>query len=130
MTHSTASSKPSRESHAPGSQQERGLPTDARRLVYVRAADLDRWQCRPFETIDILDLEDRPVGQLDGIVIDQRGNRPIYFVVARRPGSGKERQTSFLVPVGDAWFDETERASVWTHPNGSACRSIPTSSSG
>jgi protein-tyrosine phosphatase len=33
--------------------------TTGRRLVYVQAADLDRRRCRPFETIDILDLEDR-----------------------------------------------------------------------
>ena len=38
--------------------------TSGRRLVYVRAVDLDQWGCRPFETIDILDLQDRPAGHV------------------------------------------------------------------
>jgi hypothetical protein len=83
-------------------------PTTDRRLVYVQAADLDRWGCRPFEAIDILDLQDRPNGRLDGIVIDRGENRPMYLVV-RRPGAVQQRNW-FLVPVGDAWFDETARA--------------------
>jgi hypothetical protein len=81
-----------------------------RRLVYVQAADLDRWGCRPFETIDILDLRDRPAGRLEGIVIDRRENRPIYLVVARPRGAAQQRADWFLVPVGDAWFDQTARA--------------------
>jgi hypothetical protein len=81
---------------------------DDRRLVYVRAADLDRWQCRPLGTIDVLDLKDRPVGQLDGIVIDRDENLPAYLVIAGRGGEAPENW--FLVPVGDAWFDDTERA--------------------
>lgn len=85
-------------------------PADDRRLVYVRAADLDRWQCRPLGTIDILDLEDRPVGHLDGIVIDRRENRPSYLVIATRRGADERPQSAFLVPVGDAWFDGTQRA--------------------
>jgi hypothetical protein len=76
--------------------------------VYVKAADLDRWQCRPLGTIDILDLKERPVGQLDGVVIDRDANNPLYLAV--RSATGNERWTSFLVPVGDAWFDETARA--------------------
>lgn len=84
-------------------------PTDNRRLAYVRAADLDRFQCRPFPTIDILDLRDRPAGRLEGIVIDRHENRPLYLVVAKRR-RGEERQNWFLVPVGDAWFDDSERA--------------------
>jgi hypothetical protein len=78
------------------------------RLVYVKAADLDRWQCRPLGTIEILDLEDRPVGRLDGVVIDRDADRPLYLAV--RPATDNERLTPFLVPVGDAWFDETARA--------------------
>ena len=85
-------------------------PTDNRRLAYVRAADLDRFQCRPFPTIDILDLQDRPTGHLEGIVIDRRENRPIYLVVATQRGAAHQRPNGFLVPVGDAWFDETARA--------------------
>jgi hypothetical protein len=81
-----------------------------RRLVYVRAADLDRWQCRPLGTIDILDLKERPVGRLDGIVIDPRENRPTYPVIARCRKADEQRQNWFLVPVGDAWFDDTARA--------------------
>jgi hypothetical protein len=83
---------------------------DTRRLVYVRSADLDRWQCRLLGTIEILDLHDRPVGHLNGIVIDQRENRPVYLVIARRPRAAKRQQHGFLVPVGDAWFDDTTRA--------------------
>jgi diketogulonate reductase-like aldo/keto reductase len=81
-----------------------------RRLVYVQAADLDRWQCFPLVTIDILDLEDRRVGQLDGLVIGRPENRPIYLVIASRRGANTKRLTRFLVPVGDAWVDDTERA--------------------
>jgi hypothetical protein len=84
--------------------------TTGRRLVYVQAADLDRWGCRPFETIDILDLRDRPTGHLEGIVIDRRENLPMFLVVARQRGAIHQRPNWFLVPVGDAWFDETARA--------------------
>ena len=84
--------------------------TTGRRLVYVQAADLDRWGCRPFETIDILDLHDRSAGHLEGIVIDRRENRPMYLVVARSRGAPQQRPNWFLVPVGDAWFDQTARA--------------------
>jgi hypothetical protein len=83
---------------------------NTRRLVYVRAADLDRWQCRPVGTIEILDLHDRPVGHLDGIVIDKRENQPTYLVIARQRGASRHRQRCFLVPVGDAWFDDGTRA--------------------
>lgn len=83
--------------------------TTDRRLVHVQAADLDRWGCRPFETIDILDLQDRPTGHLEGIVIDRPENRPIYLVVARQPDVHPQ-PNGFLVPVGDAWFDQTARA--------------------
>lgn len=81
-----------------------------RRLVYVPAADLDRWGCRPLETITILDLQDRPVGQLEGIVLDRHENRPLYVVIARRGAAAGQPQDWFLTPVGDAWFDDTERA--------------------
>lgn len=84
--------------------------TTERRLVYVQAADLDRWACRPFETIDILDLHDRPAGHLEGIVIDRREGRPMYLVVARGHRAAQQRPDRFLVPVGDAWFDQTARA--------------------
>ena len=84
--------------------------TTGRRLVYVQAADLDRWGCRPFETIDILDLHDRPAGHLEGIVVDRTENRPMYLVVAKGRGTAHRGPNRFLVPVGDAWFDETARA--------------------
>src|SRR4051794_26712023 len=89
------------ESAGSGSASDR---TTDRRLVHVQAADLDRWGCRPFQTIDILDLQDRPTGHLEGIVIDRRENRPAYLVVARGRGAAHERPSRFLVPVGDAWF--------------------------
>jgi hypothetical protein len=85
-------------------------PNDNRRLAYVRAADLERFQCRPFPTIDILDLRDRPAGRLEGIVIDRHENRPVYLVVAKPRRGGEGRQHGFLVPIGDAWFDDSERA--------------------
>lgn len=84
--------------------------TTGRRLVYVQAADLNRWGCRPFQTIDILDLQDRPAGHLEGIVIDRRENRPVYLVVARGRAAAHQPSDSLLVPVGDAWFDEMARA--------------------
>jgi hypothetical protein len=74
-----------------------------RRLVYAKADDLDRWQCRPLGMIDVLDLRDRRVGHLDGVVIDRGTNGPVYIAVSRATDA-------FLVPVGDAWFDDTERA--------------------
>jgi hypothetical protein len=83
---------------------------NTRRLVYVRPADLDRWQCRPVGTIGILDLHDRQVGHLDGIVIDKRENQPTYLVIAGPRGAARQRQHWFLVPVGDAWFDDGTRA--------------------
>jgi hypothetical protein len=78
------------------------------RLVYVRAADLDRWSCRPLDTVDVLDLTDRPVGRFDGAVIDRTTSRPVY--VAIRRVTDEAGYVGFLVPVGDAWFDQTERA--------------------
>jgi hypothetical protein len=61
-------------------------------------------------TIDILDLEDRPAGHLEGIVIDGRDKRPVYLVVTRGRGAAHQGPNRFLVPVGDAWFDQTARA--------------------
>src|SRR5258708_31434816 len=78
-----------------------------RRLVYVRAADLDRWSCRPLVTVDVLDLKDRPMGRLDGVLIEREANRPVYIAVRRV--TDEERTNAFLVPVGEAWFDETAR---------------------
>jgi hypothetical protein len=37
-----------------------------RRLVFVKAQDLDAWRCRPLGAIDVLDLKDERVGHLDG----------------------------------------------------------------
>ncbi len=78
----------------------------ARRLIYVHAADLDRWHCQPLGATDALDLHNRPVGHLNGIVVDQRANQPVYLVIARQHGGTH----LFLVPVGDAWFDQGTRA--------------------
>jgi hypothetical protein len=65
-----------------------------RRFVYVKADDLDRWQCRPLGTIDILDVQDRPVGKLDGIVLEREDGRPVYIVVRRAGGSGRRQLMS------------------------------------
>jgi hypothetical protein len=75
-----------------------------RRLVYARAEDLEEWNCRPLESIPVLDLRDRAVGRFDGVILDAHAERPLYIVV-RSNGT----PSWFLVPVGDAWFDDTER---------------------
>jgi hypothetical protein len=79
------------------------------RLVYAPVAHMNRWGCRPLGTIDVMDLQDRRVGQLDGIVLDRDDNRPAYLSITRMTESGG-RGNGFLVPVGDAWFDGTARA--------------------
>jgi hypothetical protein len=80
------------------------------RLVYAPADEFDRWHCRPLGTIDVLDLRDRQSGHLDGLVIDRVEDRPIFLVVAKHRDAAVQPPHWFLVPVGDAWFDETERA--------------------
>jgi hypothetical protein len=80
------------------------------RLVYAPADEFDRWQCRPLGTIDILDLRDRKSGHLDGLVIDRVEDRPMFLVVAANREAAGRPPRWFLVPVGDAWFDETMRA--------------------
>ena len=107
MTRSTVS-RPSR--HETASPSGQASAPDLRRLVYVPASDLDRWQCRPLGSIDILDLKDRRVGRLNGIVVERRANHPMYLVIDGRDGSDERAQHLFLAPVGDAWFDDTERA--------------------
>jgi hypothetical protein len=106
--------------------QRRDQSSVDRRLVYVRAADLDRWLCRPLATIDILDLEDRPVGKLDGLVVDRWENRARYVVIARARGAAGQRQQWFLVPTGDVWFDDTERAVRVDAPKGERIPFDPT----
>jgi hypothetical protein len=76
----------------------------------VPASDLDRWHCRPVGSIDILDLKDRRVGGLNGMVVERRANLPMYLVIDGRLGAVESAQHLFLAPVGDAWFDDTERA--------------------
>jgi hypothetical protein len=76
-----------------------------RRLAYARAEDLEEWRCRPLESVPVLDLRDRPVGRFDGVILDARTEQPLYIVVHREGNA-----PWFLVPVGDAWFDDTERA--------------------
>jgi hypothetical protein len=82
-------------------------PPPTPRLVYVEALDLELWRCRPLGTIHVLDLRDLRVGHFDGLIIDARADRPLYLVIRTDEGKQPER---FLVPVGDAWFDDTERA--------------------
>jgi hypothetical protein len=76
-----------------------------RRLAFVRAADLELWRCRPIGTIPVMDLRDRRVGQVDGLILDVVEDRPLFLVVCRNDAPRR-----FLVPIGDAWFDESERA--------------------
>jgi hypothetical protein len=78
-----------------------------RRLAFVKTVDFGLWRCRPIGTIDVLDLRDRRIGHVDGIVIDVPADRPLFLAIAGQGRSGPRR---FVVPVGDAWFDQTERA--------------------
>ena len=107
MTRSTVSRSSSQETVS--RHGEAGSP-DLRRLVYVPADDLDRWQCRPLGSVDILDLKDRRMGRLNGIVVDRHENRPIFLVIDGGDSKEQQAQHRFLVPVGDAWFDDTQRA--------------------
>ena len=50
------------------------------------------------------------MGRLTGIVVDRYENRPMYLVIEGREGTDEQARHLFLVPVGDAWFDDTERA--------------------
>lgn len=79
----------------------------SRRLVFVKADDLDVWRCRPLGTVDVLDLKDRRIGRFDGLLLDAHADRPLFLVVRRTAGKGSPW---FLVPVGEAWFDQTMRA--------------------
>jgi hypothetical protein len=78
-----------------------------RRLVFVKAQDLDAWRCRPLGAIDVLDLKDEHVGHLDGLLFDAKADRPLFLVIRRTPAKSEHW---FLLPVGDAWFDQTMRA--------------------
>jgi hypothetical protein len=90
--------------------------TADRRLVFVKAEDLDVWRCRPLGTVDVLDLKDRRIGRFDGLLFDAQADRPLFLVIRRTAGRGSPW---FLVPVGDAWFDQTARAiRVDTNPRG------------
>ena len=51
-------------------------------------------------------LRDNRVGRVDGLILDGQEDRPLFLVVRRNTGTPQR----FLVPVGDAWFDDTERA--------------------
>lgn len=81
--------------------------TRDRRLVYVPPADMELWRCRPLANIDVLDLQDRHVGRFDGLIIDAQADRPLFLVIQ---GTGGRQAHWWLVPVGDAWFDQTARA--------------------
>ncbi len=52
------------------------------------------------------------MGKLDGMVVDRDENNPVYLVIAASDASAHETRTKhwYLVPVGDAWFDETTPA--------------------
>jgi hypothetical protein len=78
-----------------------------RSLVYVRAEDLERWNCRPIGAIPVLDLKDHAVGHVDGLIIENPAKQPRFLVIFRDDSKSRDR---LLIPVNDAWFDETERA--------------------
>ena len=77
-----------------------------RHLTFVKTDDLELWRCRPIGTVPVMDLRDSPVGQVDGLILEIVEDRPLFLVV-RRDGEPAQR---FLVPIGDAWFDDTEHA--------------------
>jgi hypothetical protein len=77
-----------------------------RRLAFVKGEDLELWRCRPIGSIAVLDLRDHRVGGVDGLILDVLEERPLFLVVRRDKGAPQR----FLVPIGDAWFDDTERA--------------------
>lgn len=77
-----------------------------RRLAFVKTADLELWRCRPIGTIPVMDLRDNRIGPVDGLILNVPEDRPLFLVVRRDGGTPRR----FLVPIGDAWFDETERA--------------------
>lgn len=68
---------------------------------------MEEWGCKPLGSIDALDLRDRVVGAFDGLLIDTNGNRPVFLVL--RDTTGDEPRW-VVVPVGDAWFDQTTHA--------------------
>jgi hypothetical protein len=78
-----------------------------RRLVYVKAEDLEQWNCRPIGATPVMDLKDHTVGRIDGLMIESPAEQPRFLVIFRDDSKSRER---FLVPVNDAWFDETQRA--------------------
>ena len=77
-----------------------------RRLTFVKTDDLELWRCRPIGSIPVMDLRDSIVGKVDGLIIEAVDDHPL-FVVVRRDGEPAQR---VLVPVGDAWFDDSEHA--------------------
>jgi hypothetical protein len=82
------------------------MADERRRLAYVTAGDLELWRCRPIGSIAVLDLRDHRVGGIDGLILDVLEDRPLFLVVRRDKGAPQQ----FLVPIGDAWFDDTEHA--------------------
>jgi hypothetical protein len=54
-----------------------------RRLEYVKADDLERWNCRQIGAIPVLDLKDRPVGRIDGLIIESPASQPRFLVIRR-----------------------------------------------
>jgi len=75
-------------------------------LRYLNVADMGV-VCRPIGRVDVFDLDDRRVGKFDGLLLDTAENVPRYLVI-RKSHDDEVRWT--VVPVGNAWFDETRRA--------------------
>jgi ferritin-like metal-binding protein YciE len=70
------------------------------RLEYVAAADLPAFTYREFR---IRNSQEEDLGHLDGLVVDSRTRRPLYFVV---DSGGWFVGRRFLVPVGLLRADE------------------------
>jgi ferritin-like metal-binding protein YciE len=73
------------------------------RLQYIPAADLRGF---PYRDCRIRNVRDEQLGTLDGLVIDSRTRRPVYFVV---DSGGWFVGRRFLVPVGLLEADEGAR---------------------
>jgi ferritin-like metal-binding protein YciE len=88
------------------------------RLQYVSAADLPAFPYREFR---VRNAPDEHLGTLDGLVIDSRTRRPIYFVI---DSGGWFAGRRFLVPVGLLAADERTRT-LNTELNREAIRRYP-----
>lgn len=73
-------------------------------LRYAQPPDLGP-TCRPLPRVDVLTTQDERVGEFDGVLLSATSDDPLYLVLLLDDPA--ERR---LVPVGEAWFDQTAGA--------------------